>query len=176
MKILSFILLVCLTISCSDNEHKSKNKKGKAGVTPQGDIHYNDNSYDPCRDDVILGSFAYKVKNYYMQMMWNKTNQAKYYQVVIMDRYDNVYKSPLITNNYFDVQHSAVDHRGNRLKDVMPLHPNSWYWVDIYAYDRNRKPVYGHEYQHIKRWIDIQLVPGHKHLEQPFCNYTPYGL
>ena len=62
MKILSLILLICLTISCSKNEHSTSDRK--AGVTPQGNIPTS-GSYNTCdHEDVIYGSFAYIVGDY----------------------------------------------------------------------------------------------------------------
>lgn len=178
MKILSLILLVCLTISCSENENSSK-KGNTAGVTPQGTMPTN-GSYNTCdHQNVIYGSFAYSVGDYNIKLMWNKyndTHHSKYNQIIVKDRHGNMYTSPLITNNTFTIHHDAVDVHGNRLRDHMYLQPGQWYWVDIYSYDSNRKPSYGHEYQHIKRGKDIQLNYGDRQIEAGFCSFKPYGF
>ncbi len=189
MKILSLILLICLSISCSKNEHGSKDKK--AGVTPQGNMPTT-GSYNTCdHEDVIYGSFAYIVGNYNIKLIWNRyrdVNHSKYNQVVVMDRHGNTFKSPLVSNTHFVIHNQATDENGYRLVDTvvdqngkvvrknMYLQPGDWYWIDIYSYDSYGKPSYGHKYQHIKRGKDIQLNYGEKKIEAGFCSYRPHGF
>jgi len=178
MKILSLFLLLFLSVSCSKNEHNSNLKK--AGVTPQGNMPI-DGNYNTCNyENVIYGSFAHLVNNHNIKLMWNRYSinpqHGAYTQVVIMDRYNNIFKSPLISNNYFDIHHNSVDEHGNKLKDKMSLQTGEWYWIDLYSFDSKGNKSYGHDYQHIKRGKDIQLNIGDKVIEAGFCSFKPYGF
>jgi len=178
MKIISLVLLICLTVSCAKQEHSTS--PNREGVVPNGTIPET-GSYNTCdHQNAIFGSFAFAVGDHNMRLVWNRysdPSHASQYRVVVKDRHGNVFTSPLTQNNSIDIHHSSIDQNGRRLGEYMRLEHGQWYWVDLEAYTNTGQKSYSSKYEHIIRGKDIQLNYGDKVIEAGFCgNNRPYGF